>query len=801
MGGEPDPITGTATWVELRVHGVSGTLPQDALRSPDPICVYPTASSGNVERRGTFWRPRADGGPAAPDDRHRILEAYRWGDFTSGNKAQALYVLLLPFGIVNAAQFMLPAPDGAWSRWWHAVSGACLRVIAVTLTCLLVFSVVLVAMDDIAWRAVGDAASARYRWLALFALAPFVVLLWLRVIGDAQGVGKVPASDGTVAPQTTTRLADPHFYDGNTTAPALRWMHVAVATTILALIAVWPAAADHRDGARACAAAAGILLAVLLLVVVLMGDPEGSASPRDRSGSRTGIWHSVMTSWGARVAVVLAGCAFISAEAIDLVTDTRPTATVPTTMPGVEGIALALLTTSAAAAVLLFVATLFFGRTAIDVPAGGAPYRRYAAGLSAPLAAGVGTFIGVAYAGGFAMGAGLLVTAGRKLFGRGATRWFDATEIVKRIEYAWCCTLIMSVVLGLVLYVRYRIARGSLRQDVARDFARPDPAGVDLTDAVRDRTARAMYTARLKNLIPWLFAVYAGGGVLLTAAAVIDQHLAHVAVLDWLSRTEGPVAQYFSYVGVAVLGAIVLGVAVVSVLGERFAALRRAVNVVWDVISFWPRSVHPFVPVAYSQFVVAQLHERIADFVDGRIAPDGDVRAGGASTAVMVAPHSQGSLISFATLLWLPQRLRASVGLVSYGSQIRQMFARAFPAYMNVAAMDWVWREYGRRWRNLYRDTDYLAGPVLSWDHGTTDGAGDRSGRWPELGTAPVPDGFQDTGTRRCGPDWRLRDPEVLLTGAPPREVSEGLRRHSDYYADQDWDRVVDEARGSPDPA
>jgi hypothetical protein len=654
-------------------------------------------------------------------------------------------------------------------------------------------------MDGIAWRALGNVADARYRWIALFALAPLAVLLFLRVIGDAQGMGKVPASDDTVAPQAMTRLADPHFYDGNTTAPALRWMHVAVATTMLAVLVVWPAAASHRSGARPCAVAAVVLLIVLLVIVVLLGDPEGSASPRDPYGSRTATWHAVMNSWGTRIAVVLAGCTLLTAAAIDVVAGGGNPRPVPTTMPGVEGVAFALFAASVAAALMLFVATLFFGRTGIDVPPGGEPYRRYAAGLAAPLAAAIGTFIGVAYTGGFAMSVGLVVTAGRKLFGHGPPRWFDATDVVKRIEYAWCCTLIISVLVGLVLYLRYVLARATLRRCVERDFARPDPSAVELATDVRNRTARAMYTARLKNLIPAAFALYAGFSVLLTAAALTEQHVESVPVLGWLSRTHGTVAQYFSYVGVGVLALLAVGVVVVSVLGERFLALRRGANVVWDVISFWPRSVHPFVPVAYSQFVVAQLHERISGFVDGCIADDGDVGPG-SPTAVMVAPHSQGSLISFATLLWLPRRLRPSVGLVSYGSQIRQMFARAFPAYVNVAAMQWVWSEYGRRWRNLYRDTDYLAGPVLSWRHGTTDGAGDTSGHWPDLDAAPAPDAFRKTGTRECGPDWRLRDPEVLATEAPPRPVTEGLRRHSDYYADQDWDRVVDEARGSPSP-
>ncbi|HEX5672085.1 MAG TPA: hypothetical protein VFY46_05120, partial [Acidimicrobiia bacterium] len=80
---------------ELRVHGVSGTLPRDMLYT-DPL---PRDQVGwtRVYRR----RIQSD-----------TAEAFRWGGVTSGSAITAFWLLLLPFALANTAGWM--AAPKAW---------------------------------------------------------------------------------------------------------------------------------------------------------------------------------------------------------------------------------------------------------------------------------------------------------------------------------------------------------------------------------------------------------------------------------------------------------------------------------------------------------------------------------------------------------------------------------------------------------------------------------------------------------------------------------------------------------------
>ena len=221
---------------------------------------------------------------------------------------------------------------------------------------------------------------------------------------------------------------------------------------------------------------------------------------------------------------------------------------------------------------------------------------------------------------------------------------------------------------------------------------------------------------------------------------------------------------------VLALGTLVLAAAAARlVLLGRAAALgsssRRGVNVVWDVMAFWPRAVHPFVPPPYSQSVVPRLAERIAHHrLMGR--------------SVVLCGHSQGSLISFATLVRGvgPE----GVGLVTLGSQLQVLFTRAFPAAVNLPAIEDLMGALGGRWRNLYRGTDPLAGPVLSWRHDAD----------PPTSIEGGPGGPFDPGATAYGADWCLLDPPVPDPALQERPLLP-LRRHSDFWADPSWPRAV----------
>src|SRR5688572_27466737 len=98
---------GSSGTTELRVHGVSGTPPEQALYHPLLQRVAGDARAGFYRR----WYP---GGRSADLRAPRRLEAFSWGGLTSGGATRALWLLLLPFMLANLAYWMLPAvPDDA----------------------------------------------------------------------------------------------------------------------------------------------------------------------------------------------------------------------------------------------------------------------------------------------------------------------------------------------------------------------------------------------------------------------------------------------------------------------------------------------------------------------------------------------------------------------------------------------------------------------------------------------------------------------------------------------------------------
>jgi hypothetical protein len=212
------------------------------------------------------------------------------------------------------------------------------------------------------------------------------------------------------------------------------------------------------------------------------------------------------------------------------------------------------------------------------------------------------------------------------------------------------------------------------------------------------------------------------------------------------------------------------------------------------------------VPAPYAQDVVPALVRRICwhlglpdplvDTTPGAPeAGDGDggyagdpapERADG--DLLVLAGHSQGSLVSLVALLWLPPEARARVRWLTFGSQLRQQFPRAFPHYVTVPLLRDA--AAGHRWLSLYRDTDPAAGPVTSWDH-TPDGSRElTSVRLTGTGE-PEPDRVDPcTGRRECGDEWRLLDPVpsdvALQTGAVA-----ALRGHGGYWCGPDWPDAV----------
>src|SRR6478752_3242670 len=118
-GGPPRPP------VELRVHGVSGTPAEDMLDRPLIVQVAGDGEAG-------FYRPRTEYGATLGPGGAR-LEAYRWGNLTSGAAARAFWLLLLPFTLANVSMWLRPPAIGMGRRITHGL----VRLFALTLSATL----------------------------------------------------------------------------------------------------------------------------------------------------------------------------------------------------------------------------------------------------------------------------------------------------------------------------------------------------------------------------------------------------------------------------------------------------------------------------------------------------------------------------------------------------------------------------------------------------------------------------------------------------------------------------------------
>jgi hypothetical protein len=756
-------------WVELRVHGVSGTPPEELL---DAAHVRQVAG----DEYGRVFRPvDSSGRERRPLRRRHVLEGYHWGQFTSGSWRMGLWLVLIPFGLVNAAAFMLPEPgDRRLARRAHMVAGALIRAIGIGQTCTFALVTAVILVDLVAWQ-----SASTWGWLAwapagvLMAaglLAAVVVMFGLSLLGNQSRHLDAPSpGTGALVDDVDSGLCHHAFYQGNPDAPILNRLHLAAGLGTVAVVGVITVGrADVAPYDVGWLALAGLVVGAASLLTIVLGDPERSVS-----GSRRHAWHSRLAVPLSHVlvvtALVIVGlCATTLsglARSLDPVELDRVARWLPITM------AVAVAALLAANGVLAWCTRAPVRRE----------FRRYAGGLAAWAAATTGLSLGVGYSGAFALGSARAL--GAEVPG----------TLVNRIAYAWGLSFGLIAVIG-VLGLGYATVSGRrLAREATSSYGRLawPPLAVAHMKGVPDfwlgRVGRASGLALLKTKVPHAFVTCAVVSLLMTLVTAWEMFYGELpGALGWLSSSVRGSGSWSSFVAdVGSLG-LIAAAGWLLVLGRRSLRsheTRRGVNVVWDVVSFWPHSAHPFVPPAYSQFAVPGLLERIR-FHLGRT----DVQpARGAADAVVVGAHSQGSLIAFAAALWLGDDEIAKVGLVTHGSQLQVAFPRAFPGYVDAALVERLYRRLDGRWVNLYRETDPIAGPVLSW---------------PTVPPSPRRDGFTldhaplrsyvdaTTGRRVTGNDWRLLDPAVADLARLTQPVAR-MGRHSGFPSTADWRDAV----------
>jgi hypothetical protein len=734
-------------FVELRVHGVSGTPPVDMLD-------HPLVKQVAGDTDGRFFRPVDSAGKEVPAADGHVLEGYHWGPQTSGSWRQALWLALVPFGLVNAAYFMLPDGQGTAAR---AVARAALRVLSIVLTGLVVLSLAQAAVDLFAWQwtGVGGRAGDPRWWLGAGFAAVVAGLLVIRFL-----VGPLRKLNGASLPdEAKTALAGGEFYTGDRDMPALRNLHLTAGLTVLSVLA--GALVRSYGGADWLYWVAVGLLGWTVVHTMLLGDPTKRSGVQQFFAVRLPsvvLWAGILLLLGSVTAM---------ASVADYPVNNRRT------LPGIGDLGrwsagLALL-----ALVVLILAALVLALQTRD-RVSPRPFRRFLGGMTGPVVAALGTFLGVGFTS--ALAYGVL----RLLRPADAPGSMTLPLFYLRIAFAAGVAVALGVVLVLVVAV-WMLLSGKRFATMVRASA-----GSDLLPDHQVRgVARAWWSARLKFSMQWFAIALAAVGTVLTVAAIVEaagETGATVCVPSgtWLSDCRDLPGLDLVTIGTVAL--LALGGFLVY-LGRRAvgdSAIRRGACVIWDVVSFWPAAVHPLVPPPYSPKVIEDLRRRI----EWHVSKPG--------TFLVLAGHSQGSMISAAALTRLDEKYRGRVALLTYGSQLQLAYARAFPAYVNYDFLCWLKNDVlSDRWVSLYRETDPFGGPVLSWDRTYAPAFTSR-----RVGADTVCDDEEDpvTGLRRCGTEWRLLDPCASNGVDTPKEA---MRKHTAFSVEPVWALALAELTAS----
>ncbi len=266
-------------------------------------------------------------------------------------------------------------------------------------------------------------------------------------------------------------------------------------------------------------------------------------------------------------------------------------------------------------------------------------------------------------------------------------------------------------------------------------------------EGARRAVQGARLIARVAHRAEKLVGLLVVTGVLTTVAATM------ALAVGWFTDPAAARSTWLRPLDVTTPAIAVASVTLLGALAKGSGGGRRPLGLVWDLVSFLPRSAHPFAPPCYAERAVPELTQRVAWWLeqDGKVL-DGQRRGG---NRVVISAHSLGGVLSVAALMrpGLREDVRKGrVRFLTYGSQLRAYFSRIFPDLLGPTVLgtsparaagfwsgdpwrteineqerpgDWDRSEgsltarltAGRvvLWRSLWRPTDYLGFPVSSF--------------------------------------------------------------------------------------
>ncbi|MFI2240874.1 hypothetical protein [Streptomyces chrestomyceticus] len=695
--------------LELLVHGVGGTTPERMLGDPrtvlitgdDTAAVYRRAVDADAEQRPGDYR-------AEP-----IREAYCWCNLTSGNGARALWLILLPFMVANLAHWMRPAAPA--HHRGHRVYDILVRLLALSLTVLLVAAACEVALDLTAWQCAGSAACAAGKsWMGFMspeqggtwsgpgrrvviaALMPLLLvgfLWWLsrRTWSAYESASPPPRRPGTsrdVPPAQRPALTRRGFWYGRRVVARLRAAHTAAGLlTIAVALLVTGLDFDRRTGHGGALSVLGrVLLALVLLLVsltvrVVCRTARCEAEP-DEHHDRFVV---KVLPFAALVALVLSAVHTAWSRPGWVSGDRLPGSGAFGGIAVLQGLL-----------VLGLLVTAGFLQNAA---------RRHGRGDGRAALKG---FHGAAVALlGCALGGVLTGGAAQRLadwMDGGATPGQPGASIAgPAVVLSWQASVLPVL---LVVVAAFAVLAG-VQMLVVRRKVEPDIPGLydkqERPDEQRvRRIAGTIARAGLTDSAPVLLGAVCLVTLVLGAGAVAGAWLTDRAPgraterAPLLVHTAAATAESL---GSWLMGAGVLLLAVMGWRAYRDRSTRRTVGILWDVGTFWPRAAHPFAPPCYAERAVPDLTWRMATWTennDGRL---------------VISGHSQGSVLAAAAVWQLDLVTRSRVALLTYGSPLERLYGRWFPACFGPEALTGLHREMDD-WRNLWRLTDPIGGPV-----------------------------------------------------------------------------------------
>lgn len=820
MDGYIDTSTGGVT--ELRIHGVAATPPEEMLENPHVNRVSGDSTAGFYRRLWVNGLPT--GVPYADEVGRRRREAYSWGGLTSGAGSRAWWMLLLPFMLANVAFWMFPAatlPDEKpWLSRIRDLASAAQRLFSLSLTLALTLSAVDVATDLVGWQCGSSRDCLAGHWfldflnlsffaqpsrrLAIATMVPVLVVALLWWLGhaswNAYELLKPPAqasaarghADGSHRDlQGATRVPVPpigrrRMWNGARPVGRLRWMHVCAASATTGLFLVAPLASTGR-----WAAVFAVLLVMFCVLLVwpaaalILPEPWRRKAPgEDGRQFRDYLW-----PWLPRVSLALVGVSMILALAVPGAGPAVATGSLPW-LTGFLGwmllVQMGLLAFIFAVVAVAAIASRLARGEEDSLPGralgglGGPALLVLSWALTASLAAG----LVLRWAGALATPAPAGMPAEQpKMMLVPVPYYLAAAGAISAVAVT------VAAVAVLALTAIWRRAASSARQRVAQTYPNEDLADLKTASAQIRARARAIgrswTRASLTDHAPLLLAITACS---LAAAAVASvAGYGATTVMDGSAVHGMWLWQHASWLATA--GSWATGVFVITLIGMgRRAysnpATRRTVGMLWDFGTFWPRATHPLAPPCYCERTLPELINRVA-----WLAP-------AEKDLVVLSTHSQGSVIAAALILQLDKAQRKRTAFLTYGSPLQRLYSRFFPAYFGPEVLSRIGDEMagsadpdqaaarGRwPWRNLYRASDPVGGPIFrAWP-------ADEANYEPAAIAAVAAGG--PPGGDSNDVDRQLLDP---VFHRPPGDFAEPpIRGHSNYFADPYFQQCVKE--------